>query len=571
MIDVAATFPDAPKGDVDAVPAINAALAMSPRIYLSRGTYRLASALRLTSACIIEGDGGGCGTVHANTMLCPDPGISAVIIESSGSGSKLRDLGVHGPRVSIWAGESGAWQIGMYCRSTLTTRSPGAYPHALPFVFERISGNITGNIEPPWRAAFESEALKPGDVFPDGNGEWRCVEVNGITIFTQALLEDVLVTSMPSHGLYVDASTQDKPSTNANGWAIRGGRFSENDGWGIYVRGIDTNAFHAQHPGLYSNGRGGFWDSSQHGGTIDSPILEDNSGPVFKIESAISTTIVLNPYVEGNQPQAIGAGMAIVVGGNLATWAGGPGFEQGHHITEFGSFSSALTTLNRDGPHAISSAFGRPGVEMVAHEIVDQTPWNSTESIHLRRSLETGGLELVIGGNVLYRVPLGDSVEPSRFVAPLGIQVGSALDTTNAGIFFSGRRNVGDRLRYTDIPNVSLNVPALAPGGREGLVCTKAGNATGNGALGAVTWTPNTELPMGSRVMPTWGGDFVYRVCNVRPNSASPWRTGSTEQPRENWPTSQFGQQFIDGSLVIQLYDWATQRAEFKEYGTVDS
>lgn len=566
VVDVLTIDPNAAAGMVDAVPAIIAALAMSPRIYLPSGTYRLASTLRPTRAVLIEGDGGGSGTPRAQTLLLPDPGVSAIAIEPVAAGSKIRDLGVRGPKVSIWHQDSAAWRVDDFCRSSLTVLFIGALPHALPFVFKRLSGTLTGAIEPPWRDAFDAGTLKAGDIFPDGDGEWLCVQVNGIKMSTLALLEDVLVTAMPSNWLHLQAATDGTPSTNANGWATRGGRFSENDGWGIYISGIDTNAYHVQHPGLYGNGLGGICDLSQHGGTIDTPVIEGNSGPVIRIDSAISTTVVLDPYVEANQPKAIGAGQAIVVGGNLSKPAGGQGFETGRYITEFGSFSSTLTTLNRDGPHSIVSSFGRPGVDMVAFEIVDLSPWNVSESVQLRRSLETGALELYVGGNVIYQIPLADSVDPARFVAPLGIQIGTALETTNAQLFFTGRRNVGDRLRFTDVPNASFNIPTLTPGGPEGLICVRAGNVRGEGALNAIAWAPNTEFSVGALIVPTTGGPFVYRVCNVTPNSPKPWKTGATEPV---WPQAQFGQQVIDDRLVFQLFDWATQRAEFKPFGAV--
>lgn len=168
---------------------------------------------------------------------------------------------------------------------------------------------------------------------PEGWGDWseirslvvrqrkRGALVNGIQLNARAHLSDVGVSDFTGHGIAILGGGM----TNANCWKLDFCRASFNGGWGLYIKGDDSNAGLANELDASNNVSGGIGDFSFLGNTFIGCHTAANTGPCYDHNAGgTSKTAFIGCYSEIGQPPARVWAPGLWFGGNP-----GAGFAQG--------------------------------------------------------------------------------------------------------------------------------------------------------------------------------------------------------------------------------------------------
>lgn len=152
----------------------------------------------------------------------------------------------------------------------------------------------------------------------------RISNIPGIYCEAKAYFEHVGVFGFSGHGLHIDGSTAQR---NANGWRASNCWFENNEGWGVYVGGLNSNAGVADGIFLISNGLGGLRESSFLGNTYLGLTIEGLLYPVSPehprpqgmwVDGNVNKCTILGSYIESDHaPSLFDSTSTVVIGGTF--------------------------------------------------------------------------------------------------------------------------------------------------------------------------------------------------------------------------------------------------------------
>src|SRR5277367_194279 len=213
-------------GITDDAPAINAAFALMSTssfygpylfpgrlLYFPKGKYRVASTIRVSRNCTLQGDG------MNSTWILPDAGITAFQVEGDvttppGGGEADHSV-IKGMHIYTPSHAATAWQAThAYVAGNLIYAVTNLN---YACTFKCTTGGTSGGTEPVGFAA----AIEGGTV-ADGGGSlvWTAVVVAGIRLKARARIENIYCDGIDGNGIYIRGATGDSPPTNANGFQL---------------------------------------------------------------------------------------------------------------------------------------------------------------------------------------------------------------------------------------------------------------------------------------------------------------------------------------------------------------
>lgn len=316
-------------GVTDDLAAFNTAIAamasavssVGATLYVPSGTYRLSAPLRVARSCSIVGPHGV--SSYSAAALVFDAGQHGIIVDGpftspdggNGSYSVIRDIEVRAAAKTTTA-------------HGVTLRANAILERVFVRLFKGNGFHIvaSSSIASPYASEFEvawvgSTAYKVGTFVKNGGNLYICnvagtSAASGGPTGTGTAITDGTVTWK-----YVS-------STNANLWAMYSCRSQENDGHGLYVDGIDTNAGTCHGLDVSNNGGWGVLDQSFLGNTyVGCHATGNTTGPYGSSVgngNQSSVNQFLNCYSEGGGPSSNVTAPGMIVGGLHGAGVSGP-------------------------------------------------------------------------------------------------------------------------------------------------------------------------------------------------------------------------------------------------------
>lgn len=189
-------------------------------------------------------------------------------------------------------------------------------------------------------------------VISKGAGQSGRAQVDGIYCEVPVIIQRCFVYGFGGYGIHINGEIS--LGNNANAWQVLHSRVENNELFGFYVHGGNSNAGTAIGLLCITNGLGGIWDSSFAGSTYIGAAAEGNlyagsPGQAYRVDGGTNRTILVGCYAESDLtvPSEISQ-HAMLIGGNHPAFSGSPlglRFETATNCSPVRFYSRASTAV----------------------------------------------------------------------------------------------------------------------------------------------------------------------------------------------------------------------------------